>query len=218
MEWLNSLLTYLTSGVNFSHPFTLTVLFILGMVSELGFPLFFSLEIFLFFISFDSGPLSVPALLVVLMLLLGRELGANVLYLLTRTLGSRFLDWLEKRSTRTMKAVEQFKTRVNKNPTIMVTIVRITPGLLQVPAITAGAIRLKPLSFAEGVALSSVIYDFIFLMLGLSARFILPHINAQPKTFLLIGFGCLIVLVWLVLFFAYRHHTTRNKKQKERLI
>jgi len=45
----------------------------------------------------------------------------------------------------------------------MVAMVRITPGLLQVPAIAAGAIRLRPLSFIEGVALSSLINDFIII-------------------------------------------------------
>ena len=151
----------------------------------------------------------------VAMLLLGRELGANTLYLVTRGLGSRFLDWLERRSARTMKAVESFKLRVNKNPALMVTMVRITPGLLQVPSITAGAVRLRPWSFITGVALSSLIYDTILILLGYSAQFLLPHMNAQPKTYLFLGFGGLIILVWIILFFVSRR---KNAKPKERAI
>jgi len=218
MEWINSLLTYVTSGVSFSHPVTLLVIFVLAVVSEIGFPLFFSLEILLFFISYNYGPLSYQSLLVVLLLLLGRELGANVLYIVTRGLGIRFLDWLERRSSRTMRAVEKFKARLNKNPAIMVAMVRITPGLLQVPSITAGAVRLRQLSFAAGVALSSLIYDTILILLGFSARFILPHMNTQPKTYLFVGLCCLIALVWVILFFIYRHNAAKDEKKKERTI
>ena len=214
MEWINSLLNYLTSGVSVHHPVTLLVIFTLGALSEVGVPLFFSLEILLFFISYDYGPLSSQALLMVLMLLLGRETGANLLYLVTRSLGRRFLDWLAKRSLRTMRSVEQFRARLNKNPTIMVAMVRITPGLLQVPSITAGAVRLRPLSFVGGVALSSLIYDTILILLGFSARFVLPHMNTQPKTYLFVGFCCLIVIVWLILFLFSRHNTTKNAKSK----
>ena len=129
MEWVKSLLNYLASGVNIHHPINLLIILILGAFSEVGVPLFFSLEILLFFISYTYGPLTYPALLVILMLLLGREVGSNFLYLVARGLGGRFLDWLGKRSSRTAKAVEQFKGRLNKNPALVVAIVRITPGL-----------------------------------------------------------------------------------------
>jgi len=219
MEWFNDLLSYLTSGVNVAHPIILVALFAIGVISEIGFPLLFSLEIFLFFISYDYGPLSSQALFTVLMLLLGREAGANLLYLITRLLGSRFLDWIERRSSRTFKAVESFKVRLNRKPAIMVALVRLTPGLLQVPSITAGTIRLRPVSFVNGVAISSLIYDFIFILLGFSARFALPHLNTQPKTYLVIGFAVLIAIVWVILFFYYRYNSNgERKKQKERLV
>jgi membrane protein DedA with SNARE-associated domain len=212
MDWVNSLLNYLTSDVNIHHPITLLIIFTLGALSEVGVPLFFSLEILLFFISYNYGALSSQSLLMVLMLLFGRETGSNLLYVVTRGLGSRFLDWLEKRSLRMLRSVEQFKVRLNKNPIIMVAMVRITPGFLQVPSITAGAVRLHPSSFVGGVALSSLIYDSILILLGFSARFILPHMHAQPKTYLFIGFCCLIVLVWFILFLLYRHNTSKNEK------
>jgi membrane protein DedA with SNARE-associated domain len=214
MEWVKSLLNYLASGVNIHHPINLLIILILGAFSEVGVPLFFSLEILLFFISYTYGPLTYPALLVILMLLLGREVGSNFLYLVARGLGGRFLDWLGKRSSRTAKAVEQFKGRLNKNPALVVAMVRITPGLLQVPSISAGAVRLRQLSFVEGVALSSVIYDSIPVLLGFGGRFLLPHINTQPETFLFIGFGFLIILVWLILFLFYRHNGAKYRKTK----
>ena len=218
MEWIRLLLTSVTSGVNIGHPAVLLVIFVLVAANELGFPLFFALEILLFFISFHFGPLSPQSLLLVLILLSGRELGANILYLASRGLGSRFLDWLERRSARTMRAVEKFKARLNDKPAIMVAMVRITPGLLQVPAIAAGAIRLRPVSFIEGVALSSLINDFIIIFLGFSARFLLPGMAIQPKTYLFISFCCLIALVWIILSLLCRHRTVKHGARKQRTV
>ena len=208
---LNSALGYLASGISLRHPVTLLVLFALGAVSEFGFPLFFSLEIILFFTSYAVGPLSAPILWIVLMLLAGRELGANLLYLLSRGLGGRLLDWLQRRSPRVKKGVENFKVRLNKNLPISVALLRLTPGLLQVPSITAGGTRLRQLEFAAGVAISSLAYDFILVFLGFGARLILPHIGSQPKTFLFAGLMCMVALVWLVLFLL-RRRITRKKR------
>ena len=115
MEWLNNLLSYISSGVSFSHPVVLLSLVALGLVSEIGMPLFFALEIFLFYIAYDFGPLSTQALLTIFMLLLGREAGANLLYLVTDLLGGRFLNWLGKRSPRTLRAVVNFRARLFAN-------------------------------------------------------------------------------------------------------
>jgi membrane protein DedA with SNARE-associated domain len=218
MEWIKSLLSYITSGVNLNHPEILLIILTLTIVNEIGFPLFFALEILLFFISYQYGPLSSQSLLLLAILLCGREIGANSFYFAARGLGSRFLDWLEKRSARTMRAVEKFKTRLNDKPVIMVTMVRITPGLLQVPSVTAGVVRLRILSFFEGVALSSLINDFIVIFLGFSARFLLPRLGTQPKTYLGVSFCALIAFVWIILFLLYRHKSVKHEKQKERVI
>jgi membrane protein DedA with SNARE-associated domain len=117
-----------------------------------------------------------------------------------------------------MRAVEKFKTRLNDKPVIMVAMVRITPGLLQVPSVTAGVVRLRILSFFEGVALSSLINDFIVIFLGFSARFLLPRLGTQPKTYLGVSFCALIAFVWIILFLLYRHKSVKHEKQKERVI
>ena len=218
MAWTKSLTTYITSGISINHPVFLLVLFGLAAVNEIGLPLFFALEILLFFVSYQHGPLSSQSLLILLVLLLGRELGANALYLAARGLGGRFLDWLEKRSSRTMRAIEKFKTRLNSHPTIMVALVRITPGLLQVPSIAAGAVRLRISSFIEGVGLSSLIDDVIVIFLGFSARFFLTRMNTQPKTYLFASFCCLIALVWVALLFLYHRNVVKSQKQKERIV
>jgi len=204
MEWLNEVLTSLTAGIDVSNPHMLGIIFLLGAVSEIGFPLFFAIETFLFFISYDYGPLSSPALLMVSMMVAGRLVGSILLYTITRVVGSRFLDWLGRRSDWILKAVEKFTEKINNQPITAVTLVRLTPGMLQVPSITSGAIRLSPLKFAVGVACSSLIYDGILLFLGYTAQFALPHLNAGPKTYLIVGFIVLIGLIWITLFLSFR--------------
>ena len=217
MEWIKSLLGYITSGVNLNHPEILLIILTLTVVNEIGFPLFFALEILLFFVSYQYGPLSAQSLLLLAILLAGREIGANSLYFAARGLGSRYLDWLEKRSSRTMRAVEKFKLKLNDKPVVMVAMVRITPGLLQVPSVTAGVVRLRLLSFFEGVALSSLINDFLVIFLGFSARFLLPRLDTQPKTYLGVSFGALIAFVWIILFLLIRHKSNKHQQQKERV-
>lgn len=217
MEWIKSLLGYITSGVNLNHPEILLIILTLTIVNEIGFPLFFALEILLFFISYQYGPLSAQSLLLLAILLAGREIGANSLYFAARGLGSRYLDWLEKRSARTMRAVEKFKLKLNDKPVVMVAMVRITPGLLQVPSVTSGVVRLRLLSFFEGVALSSLINDFLVIFLGFSARFLLPRLDTQPKTYLGVSFGALIAFVWIILFLLIRRKSNKHQQQKERV-
>jgi membrane protein DedA with SNARE-associated domain len=87
-----------------------------------------------------------------------------------------------------------------------------------VPSVTAGVVRLRRLSFFEGVALSSLINDFIVIFLGFSARFILPRLDTQPKTYLGVSFCALIAFVWIILFLLYRHKSMKHEKQKEQAI
>jgi len=87
-------------------------------------------------------------------------------------------------------------------------------GLLQVPSVTAGVVRMRLISFFEGVALSSLIKWFYVIFLGFSARFLLPRMDTQPKTYLGVSFCALIAFVWIILFLctAINPWNVRNKK------
>lgn len=205
MEWFSELLSSLGNGINFSNPISVGILFVVGLVSEIGFPLFFGLETFLFFISYDIGPFSSPALITILMLLLGRQCGAAVLYLISRLLGARFLDWLCRIFPRLSKGVERFRERLSGHQITAVTLIRLTPGLLQVPSISAGIMRLPYPQFAAGVAISSIAYDLILIIFGVIARTAFPQLPAKPKTLLIIGFVVIIVIVWTVIYFVQKN-------------
>lgn len=215
MEWLSNFLASLGTGVTFDNPAAIGTLFFIGLISEIGFPLVFSIETFLFFISYDIGPLSSPALITVLMLLTGRQAGAAILYTVSRALGTIFLNWLGRHFPRLVKTEERLRSRLESRNIQAVTVVRLTPGLLQVPSITAGIIKMRYWEFGAGVAASSLIYDFILILLGFIARFALPHLAAGPKTFLIIGLVVIIILVWLITYFTSSGLFHRNSKASE---
>jgi membrane protein DedA with SNARE-associated domain len=209
MEWLYSQLSGLTDGVNLGNPAALGVLFSLGIVGDIGVPLLLTVEVFLFFTSYSIGPLSTQVLLIVLMLLLGREVGAAVLYWVSRSLGSPLINRVGKRFPWLPNRIKWVETRLNKQPALSVAVVRLTPGLLQIPSLAAGVMRLRYFDFALGVALSSLAYDVVIILFGLGARFGLENVKTNPTAYLLAGFIIFSSIVWLALYFASR----RNLRQ-----
>lgn len=209
MEWLNSLLSGLADGVNLGNPAALGVLFSLGIVGDVGVPLLLTVEVFLFFTSYKVGPLSTQVLLVVLMLLLGREVGAAILYWVCRILGSPLINRVGKRLTWLPKRIEWVRTRLNRRPALSIAVVRLTPGLLQIPSLAAGVMRLRYFDFALGVALSSLAYDIVIILFGLGARLGLENLKTNPMPYLIVGFIIFSAIVWLAFYFASR----RNLRQ-----
>lgn len=209
MAWLNSLLSGLTDGVSLGNPAALGLLFSLGIVGDIGVPLLLTVEVFLFFTSYNIGPLSTQVLLIVLMLLLGREAGAAVLYWVSRVLGSPLINRVGKRFPWLPNRIEWVRTRLNKQPALSIALVRLTPGLLQIPSLAAGVTRLRYFDFALGVALSSLAYDIVIILLGLSARFGLENVKTNPTPYLIVGFIIFSSIVWLALYFVSR----RNLRQ-----
>ena len=204
MEWLYSLLSELCEGVSLGNPAALGVLFSLGIIGDIRVPLLLTVELFLFFASYNVGPLSTEVLLIVLALLLGREVGAAVLYWVSRTLGSRLISRVEKRLPWLPKRIEWVRTRLYKRPALSIALVRLTPGLLQIPSLAAGVTRLRYSDFILGVALSSLAYDVVVILLGLGARFGLENLKTNPASYLLGGFIIFSAIVWLALYFASR--------------
>ncbi len=205
MDLLQRFISELSVGVGFGHPLTLGILFLMGILSDIGFPLFFSIETFLFFTAYKTGPVSSQTLLVVLMLFLGREAGASILYAFARLLGEPLINWLGKRSRGLPRRIEKLKERIKRRPGVAVATVRLIPGLLQFPGLVAGVLRLRYNRFAIGVAASSMVYDFTIIGLGFSAHVLAPKLETSLETYLLVGFFGFIIAISLILYFTFRH-------------
>jgi membrane protein DedA with SNARE-associated domain len=202
---LHDLFSQLTYNVSLQNPASLGVLFIMGALSDLGFPLLLTLEIFVMFASYYIGPLSMQVLLIMTMLLLGREIGAAILYWVSRLVGTPFLQWLEKHFSWFLRGVETLKSRITQRITLAVVVVRLTPGFLQVPSIVAGSLHLQYWRFALGVVISSLIYDSGLVLFGFIARETIKNASQDLQNYFILGFMLVIIVMWLILFFRFRH-------------
>lgn len=207
IEWFQELLSGLTYSVSLANPGGLAALFALGILSDIGVPFFFALETFLFVASYYVGPLSTHVLLIILMLLAGRECGAAILYWLSAILGSPLIGWVGKRFPGLVKNLEEYRARLINRTLLGVVIVRLTPGLLQVPSLISGIMRLPYLRFSLGVAISSLIYDFVFVLFGFLSQIGLQNVGEKMKTYFVVAFIALIVII--VLFLSLRRRFRR---------
>jgi membrane protein DedA with SNARE-associated domain len=204
MEWLYLQLSGLAEGVTVGNPAALGVLFSLGIIGDIGVPLLLSVEVFLFVTSYNVGPLSKQVLLIVLALLLGREVGAAALYWVSRVLGSPIINRVGKRFPWLPSRIEWVRARLDRKPALSVAVVRLTPGLLQIPSLAAGLTRLRYSDFALGVALSSLAYDVLIILFSLGARSGLDNLTANPASYLLTGFIIFSSTMWVALYLVSR--------------
>ena len=214
MEWLYSQLSGLSVGVSLGNPAALGVLFSLGIIGDIGVPLLLTVEVFLFVTSYNVGPLSTQVLLVVVMMLLGRECGAAILYWVCRVLGSPLINRVSRRLPWLPDRIEWVRARLDRKPALAIAVVRLTPGLLQIPSLAAGLTRLRYSDFALGVALSSLGYDAVIILFGLGARLGLEGIETNPAPYLVVGFIALSSIVWLALYFASRRSRAMNNVRR----
>jgi membrane protein DedA with SNARE-associated domain len=203
----------LTYAINFSNPLGLGLLFLMGVMTDVGVPLLLTLEVFLLFASYNVGPLSTQVLLIVAMLLLGREGGAAILYWASYKLGEPFLQWLQKYIPWLIKGEKRLRSAVRRRTFLMVVAVRLTPGFLQIPSLISGSLHLKYSRFALGVAVSSLIYDFGLVAFGFVASIFLKNAGQDLQDYFLFFLIAIVVMMWLVLFFRFRH--TFDKRDEE---
>jgi membrane protein DedA with SNARE-associated domain len=208
---LHDFFSHLTYDISFAHPLNLAILLALGILTEIGVPLLFTLEIFLLFAAYYLGPLSIQVLLIVSMILLGRESGASVLFLLSRLLGEPFLNWLKRHFGWIFRNLDQIRERIKKHTILMVTVVRLTPGFLQIPSIVSGSLGLQYSRFVLGVAISSLIYDVSLVLFGFIARVAFNKAPENLKDYFIIFFVVSIIFVWVVLVLRFRHVYDKGK-------
>ncbi len=211
---LHELLSRLTYAVSLSNPSGLAVLFAMGILSDIGIPLLFTVEVFLLFASYYLGPLSIQVPLIILMLLLGRISGGSIFYWLSYILGDPFLNWLKKHFSFICRGLDRFKARINEHPILAVILVRLTPGFLQIPSLVTGSLHLSYIKFIMGVAFSSLIYDISIVIFGYIGHLVLGSSRKDLEIFFIIGFILLIIASWVFFFFKYRHSFDNKNARK----
>ncbi len=186
--WLNDALAAIVTAISVENPMGLLSICLLAISADVGIPFPFALDAILFYTVYKMGPFSIPVLLVILMLLLGRFIGTSLLYVLSRVLGAKFVNWLCRRSTYIRRNLVNIQNRSEKWSVWAIVVGRLTPGLMQVATVTAGSLRIPYPRLAAGILLSSVIYDGTLITLGYLARIGLRDIGPEYSVWIVFGF------------------------------
>jgi membrane protein DedA with SNARE-associated domain len=210
----HELLSHLTYSIDFHHPGGLAVLFGMGVLTDIGIPLLFTVEIFLLFASYYIGPTSIQVPLIILMLLLGRFGGGSILYWLSYILGDPFVNWLKKHIGIVCRGLDYFKAQVNEHTILAVTMVRLTPGFLQIPSVATGSLHLKYSKFILGVIFSSLIYDISIMIFGYIGHLVLGTSRQDLEVDFIVSFIFIIIAAWVFFFFKYRHRFDVHNSKK----
>jgi membrane protein DedA with SNARE-associated domain len=204
VESFSAFLSFLENLISLQNPSGLWGLFALAVITDIGIPAPFILDTVLILTSYQSGPISMPVLLTVLALFLGRQVGSGILYLLSRLLGKAFTGWLQKHFPALRQGLDSLGNRLSRWALLAVVTGRLTPGLLQITTVAAGTIRLRYYQFALGIALSSLIYDGILVLLGFIAAHSPKSRDINFTFWMLIAILIIVCILWPLIFVLLR--------------
>ena len=217
IEWFNSLLAIATNAVAQNSFEALVALFLVAALTEVGVPFPFIIDGALFITSYESGLFSFQVLFVILALVLGREVGAAVIFWLSRFVGDAFIKWLGKRFPK-LKLSERMvwlKAKLSRRAPLAVAIARLTPGLLTPSSVAAGCSGLRYYQLVLGIVLASVIADGALVIIGFLTKYGLSILGFTPSTWEVVGaLAVVILLVWFVRWLWLRRRAHKNSSLK----
>jgi membrane protein DedA with SNARE-associated domain len=207
IDWINGALTTLVASISVDNPTGLAAIFGLTVSADIGIPFPFVLDTILFFTTYKMGAFSLPVLLLIMMLLGGSLLGTSIIYWVSRLLGTRFADWVGKRSKFLRRNLEQFQNRLGRWTVLVIAAARLTPGLMQVSSVAAGTVRVPYYQMVLAIVLSLTVYDGTLIILGTLARLGLKDVGPEHAAWVVIGFVAIMAMV-----FAAIHLIRRRSK------
>ncbi len=187
----------------------LAALFLIVVLTEAGIPFPFILDSAIFLSVYTYGPISWPALHVVLVVFLGRQAGAAAVYWLARLVGGTLVNKLASRFTSVRHGLSKLKSATASSVYLVVAMSRLT-SLLTLSSAASGVISVPFRSFAAGVALSALIFDGGLVLLGFATKHWFRFMNFNPSPWaVILGLVGLIILFWVGRFLFLR----RNKAE-----
>ena len=204
IDWINGALSTLAASINVNNPGGLAAIFALTVSADMGVPFPFALDTILFFTTYKMGAFSWPVLLVIMMLLGGSLLGTSIIYWVSRLLGTRFIDWLGKRSKFLRRNLEQFQNRLGRWTIPVIVAARLTPGLMQISSVAAGTVRIRYYQVVLAIVLSFIVYDGTLIILGSLARVGLKDVGPEYAAWIVIGFVAIMTAVFVTVHLVRR--------------
>lgn len=196
VEAFVALLSYLEAIMSPENGIGLAALFAVAVITDIGFPVPFVLETVLLLTAYNSGALSMHVLLVIIVLFLGRQAGSAILYFVSRHAGSALLNWFNRHFPTFSRRLGTRGIDLTRWAPLTIATSRMTPGLLQVTSIAAGAIRLRYYDFVLGITFASIIYDGVIILLGFITS---SGPQARDTEFTI----WLMISIFIVLFFLW---------------
>jgi membrane protein DedA with SNARE-associated domain len=211
IDWINAALATLAASISVDNLAGLAAIFFIAASCDIGIPFPFVLDTIVFFTVYQLGALSWPVLLVLVMLLGGSLLGTSILYWVSRLLGSRFVNWVGRRSKLLQRNLEQFQNRLGKWKIPVIVAARLTPGLMQVSSVAAGTTRIPYYQMVLSILFSFIVYDGTLIAMGTLARLGLGEVSPQYSAWIVIGFVGIMTAI-----FAATHLIRRKARWGQR--
>jgi membrane protein DedA with SNARE-associated domain len=197
IEWINGALATLAASISVDNPGGLAAIFFIALSCDIGVPFPFVLDTIVFFTTYEVGALSWPVLLVLVMLLGGSMLGTSILYWVSRLLGTRFVDWIGKRSKFLQRNLERFQNRLGRWTIPVIVAARLTPGLMQVSSVAAGTVRVPYYQVVLSIVFSFIVYDGTLVILGTIARLGLKDVGPEYSAWIVLGFVGIMTAIFV---------------------
>lgn len=204
IAWINGALSTLAASISVDNLAGLAAIFFIAMSCDIGIPFPFVLDTIVFFTTYKVGPLSWPVLLVIVMLLGGSLLGTSIIYWVSRLLGTRFVDWIGRRSRFLRRNLEQFQNKLGRWTIPVIVAARLTPGLMQVSSVAAGTLRLPYYQVVLASVFSFIIYDGTLIVLGTLARLGLKDVGPEYSAWIVIGFVAIMAAIFATVYLVRR--------------
>lgn len=211
IDWINTALATLAASITVDNPTGLVAIFLLAVSANIGVPFPFALDTIVFFTTYKMGALSWPVLLVLLMLLGGSLLGTSVIYWLSRLLGTRFADWVGRRSKFLRRNLDRFQNRLGRWTIPVIVAARLTPGLMQVSSVAAGTVRIRYYKMVLAIVFSFIVYDGTLLILGTFARLGLKDVGPEYSFWIVLSFVVIMAVVFLAIHLIRRSSDRTNR-------
>lgn len=179
-------------------------------ISEFGLPIPVFLESILLFAGFKISQGHISYALTGLFTLIGSIIGASLLYFLSIFFGDKILSHYKYFQERRQK-IEATLAKYSSWEVFMIGLLRLTPALVPT-TLAAGILEISYWKFLTGVAISGLVYNLVFITLGIFLGKNAPVIAANRSLFFKIAFPLIIIPILLILAARLVKFNWKNKK------
>lgn len=154
----------LIHGVESGDPKSLASVFFLLIFNEVGLPLPIVYETLLLYTGYKLSRGSFAYITTALFGAFGSAVGASLVFVFFYIFGKRVLG--SKYFGKYKGKIAAIKKGLQKREVLAVTLSRLTPGLVGLTGVAAGALRINYLKFVAGVLMSNLVWAAIMITAG----------------------------------------------------